>query len=56
MKLVKPVVKTLLWCGWHRSLLLVEFVLPGTSPGIACSNEAASHPKIDKTSQAGHVL
>ena len=56
MKLNKPIVKALLWCSWHRSLLLVGFVLSGTSPGNACSNEAASHPKIDKTSQAGHAF
>ena len=56
MKLNKPIVKALLWCSWHRSLLLVGFVLSGTSPGNACSNEAASHPKIDKKSQAGHAF
>jgi hypothetical protein len=31
MRLVEPVVKTLLWCGWHRVLLLVGFVLSGTA-------------------------
>ena len=31
MKLVKPVVKTLSWWGWHRVLLLV--VLSGASAG-----------------------
>jgi hypothetical protein len=56
MKLVKPVVKTLSWRGWHRSFLLVGFVLSGSSPGNTCSNEAASHPKIDKKSQAGHAF
>ena len=54
MKLVKPVVKTLSWCGWHRVLLLV--VLSGTSPGDTCSDKAAKYTEVRQDPNTRHSL
>ena len=54
MKLVKPVVKTLSWWGWHRVLLLV--VLSGTSPGDTCSDKAAKHTEVRQDPNSRHSL